>query len=124
MESSDRLSENQVYFKRCSNCKFEWDSRDSFLGDRNIVVIGYQANFKELLLGLLYFNHSCGGTITIPAYYFVDLYHGPIFDERATGNDCCPEYCLRKEELSHCSAKCECAYIREVIQTIKKWPKI
>lgn len=121
--TTDRWSKKDACFKKCSNCGFEWDSRDSFLSDKNVEAIGYQANFEELLLGLIYFNHSCGGTITIPAYYFVDLYNGPIFEDRVTGKNCCPEYCLRKGEVSPCPEECECAYIREVLQIIKNWPK-
>ena len=35
----------------------------------------------------------------------------------------CPEFCLHKSELRPCPAKCECAYVREIIQVIKDWPK-
>jgi hypothetical protein len=123
MAPNEHLSDTEPLFKRCSNCRFEWELREHFLSDKNIVVIGYQANFKQLLLGLIYFNHSCGGTITVPAYYFVDLYPGSIFEERVTASDECPEYCLNKESLEPCPAKCECSYIRDVIQIIKDWPK-
>jgi hypothetical protein len=52
-----------------------------------------------------------------------DLYDGPVFEQRKTGTEQCPEYCLRKEELASCPAKCECAYVREIIQLVAKWPK-
>ncbi|BBO71759.1 hypothetical protein DSCA_56890 [Desulfosarcina alkanivorans] len=93
------------------------------MDDPELHVIGYQPNFKKFTTGLFYFNHSCGSTLAIPASYFVDLYHGPVFQKRATGSDHCPEHCLRKEDLEPCLAECECAYIREVLQIIKTWPK-
>jgi hypothetical protein len=112
-----------IYFKKCSNCGFKWTSRDLFLTDSNLQIIGYQANFKELTTGLFYFNHSCRGTLAIQAYLFGDLYDGPIFKERATGSEECPGYCLHRDELQPCPAECECAYVREIVQIIKKWPK-
>jgi len=117
------ISIDHIYFKKCSNCGYKWTSRDSFLTDSNLHIIGYQANFKELTTGLLYFNHSCKGTLAIQAYIFGDLYEGPIFKERATGGKACPSYCLNREELQPCPAECECAYVREILQIIKNWPK-
>lgn len=108
-------------FKKCNNCGFEWDCRDTFLRDPMITIIGYQANFKRLESGSLYFNHSCKGTLTIPASEFVDLYDGPIFQVKATHTEKCPGYCLYQDELRSCPAECECAYIREVIAIIKNW---
>jgi hypothetical protein len=40
-----------------------------------------------------------------------------------TGTAECPEFCLHRSKLNPCPAKCECAYIREIIQAIKNWPK-
>ena len=117
------ISIDSIYFKKCSNCGFKWTTRDSFLTDSNLHIIGYQANFTELATGLLYFNHSCGGTLAIRAYLFGDLYNGPIFQERATGGDDCPGYCLHRDELKPCPAECECAYVREIVHMIKNWPK-
>jgi hypothetical protein len=121
--STMSISLDRIYFKKCSNCGFKWTSRDSFLTDSTLQIIGYQASFKELTTGLLYFNHSCRGTLAIQAYLFGDLYDGPIFKERATGGKACPGYCLHREELQPCPAECECAYVREIVQIIKKWPK-
>jgi hypothetical protein len=110
-------------FKRCPTCGFEWDFRESFLRDSNIDIIGYQAHFEELTAGLFLFNHLCRTTFSIKADDFKDLYDGPIFTERATGSEECPGYCLHQHELRRCAAQCECAYVREIIQIIKDWPK-
>ena len=60
--------------------------------------------------------------MAVPAGQFQNLYNGPIFEQRLTESEDCPGYCLRKDELRLCPAKCECAYVREIIQIIKNWP--
>jgi len=94
-----------------------------FLEDPALNLIGYQVNFDFLEEGLLLFNHDCNTTLAILAGKFKDLHQGPDFLGRLTNTDECPEYCLRKEELRPCPAKCECAYVRGIIQIINRWPK-
>jgi hypothetical protein len=103
-------------FKQCKVCQHVWDTRQNFVDDPGVTVIGYQANFKDLETGLLFFNHSCKNTIAISADAFSDLYDGPIFEGTKNGTDECPEYCMDKKELRPCPAECECAYVREIIQ--------
>lgn len=110
-------------FKCCPKCHFEWPRRDDFLHDPELKVIGYQVNFKNLAAGIFLFNHSCFGTLAIRAEDFLDLYHGPIFKERATGGPECPGHCLHEDDLAPCPSHCECAYVREILQLIRKWPK-
>jgi len=110
-------------FKKCSKCKFVWPTREAFLEDSNLIIIGYQVHFEELTAGLFLFNHSCDTTIAVEAGRFQDLYAGPIFRDSLAGTADCPEYCLRKRELRPCPAKCEFAYVREIIQIIRNWPK-
>jgi len=110
--------------KQCTCCGHVWHTRDAFLGDPQLEVVGYQVDFSDLLLGFFLFNHrTCESTIAVPAGLFRDLYDGPVFSQRATGTEDCPEYCLRKSELSPCPAKCECAYVREILQIVRRWPK-
>ncbi len=106
-------------FKVCPNCEYIWNTRDDFMNDPEVSIIGYQVNFNVLKAGLFLFNHSCKGTFAIEVKPFADLYDGPIFSERATGTDDCPGYCLRKENLDLCPAKCECAFVRHIIQLFK-----
>jgi hypothetical protein len=113
----------RMLFKKCPSCGFEWSTRDAFLAESNLKVIGYQVHFEELTAGLFLFNHSCLTTLAVPAARFQDLYQGPVFTERATGSSQCPQYCLHQEELTACPAHCECAYVREIIQIIRNWPK-
>ena len=111
------------YFKRCSNCGFQWKTRDEFLSDPKLEIIGYQTNFKNLTLGLFYFNHECRGTFTVQAGVFEDLYDGPIFKKRATGSEECPADCLYKDKLKPCPVQCECSCVREIVQIIKYFNK-
>jgi hypothetical protein len=112
-------------FKKCTFCGHRWQLREDFLQDAALELIGYQVNFDHLHLGLFLFNHlACGTTIGLEAGLFSDLYEGPVYKQRQTGTDRCPEYCLHERQLKPCPAECECRYVREIIQTVRQWPKI
>ena len=123
MNSTDRHVSGSTVFKKCTVCRFQWALRDDFLRDPNIEVIGYQVDFDELAEGFFLFNHSCKGTLAITAGEFNDLYDGPIFSERAEGSEDCPSHCLHENELRLCPVKCQCAYVREILQIIKNYQK-
>ncbi len=110
-------------FEKCLPCGKKWFVRDEFLKDSSLEIIGYQANFDDLAAGLFLFKHSCGATLALSIRNFNGLYEGPIFKERATGGDDCPGYCLYQDQLDSCSVRCECAYVRDIIDIIKNWPK-
>jgi hypothetical protein len=112
------------HFKICPFCSKIWPSRDEFLSDDDIILIGYQVDFEELSLGLVLFNHSvCQTTLAIRAGLFRDLYLGPVFSERRTGQTDCPGHCLKRKKLCACPAECECAWVRELLPIIRSWPK-
>ncbi len=108
------------HFMVCSNCGFSWGSREDFLADKDVIIIGYQVNFEELKAGFFLFNHICGTTFTLDVQSFEDLYNGEIFKVKETGSDQCPGHCLHKSNLDLCPVKCECAFVREIIQIVKK----
>jgi hypothetical protein len=54
---------------------------------------------------------------------FADLQAGPIFREKKKGTGECPGYCLHECNLSRCPAKCECAWVRDVLHRLSRWPK-
>jgi hypothetical protein len=111
-------------FKKCTCCDFPWASRIEFLQDGNTKLVGYQANFCQLELGYFLFNHlTCESTIAIPAGLFKDMYDGPLFSQRLTGTEVCQGFCEDMDSLEPCDAQCECAYVREIMQIIRKWPK-
>ncbi|MFZ2655821.1 MAG: hypothetical protein WAX69_12900 [Victivallales bacterium] len=110
-------------FKKCSGCGASWSDRSLFLSDPKVSLVGYQVHFQDLELGLFLFNHECGSTISIEAKNFTDLYKGPVFKDKKTGTGQCGGLCLHSEELSPCPARCECAYVREVLSIIDSWKK-
>jgi len=110
-------------FKTCQTCAYRWMTRADFLTDNHISLVGYQVNFNKLEAGLFLFNHNCGTTLSMQVKDFKDLYNGPIYRDRCTGKEECPGYCLRKDKLDPCLAKCECAFVREIMQLIKQIPK-
>ena len=111
-------------FKQCTSCGFRWSTRDQFLEDPDIELVGYQVNFVELLAGFFLFNHSCGTTLAVLSEAFEDLYDGPVFSERATGSEQCQEHCLHENDLSPCPVQCECGFVPEIIQNVKSCPKL
>ena len=107
-------------FKICPNCKHVWENRADFINDPDVQIIGYQVHFEALETGFFLFNHSCGTTFALEVGPFKDMYSGPIFQDRATGSDKCPGYCLHENNLDSCPVRCECAYVREIVQMLKK----
>lgn len=110
-------------FKQCSMCRHPWRNRDDFLADPDLEIIGYQACFDSITDGLFLFNHQCGTTLSVKVEDFDDLYEGERYEQAATGTDECSGFCLDMQELKACSASCRYAYVRDIIQLIKKWPK-
>lgn len=111
-------------FKECPCCGHTWLKRVEFMKDPNLGTVGYQVNFDNLLLGFFLFEHaSCGSSIAVPAGRFRDLYDGPVFSQNLAGTEDCPEYCFRESELRPCPERCECAYVREILQIVRHWPK-
>ena len=113
-------------FKVCTFCRKVWETRDDFLGDPELTLVGYQVNYGDLVAGLFLFHHSvpeCGTSLAIEAGEFVDMHDGPIFDQCLSGTELCEGHCGRTHDLGPCPNKCECAYVRDVLQKVKDWPK-
>lgn len=120
-----KIYKNMSEFKKCTFCGHRWPTREDFLQDAATDMIGYQVNFDNLHLGYFLFNHlTCGTTLGLAAGLFRDLYDGPVYKQRKTGAQQCPEYCLHEGQLEPCPQECECAYVREIIQMVRQWPKI
>ena len=106
-------------FHVCPNCSFVWHTREEFRNDKNVTIVGYQAYYKNLKEGLFLFNHSCSGTFAVEVGAFADLYDGLVFQENVADTDECPDYCLHEDSLLPCPVKCECAFVRDIIQMLK-----
>ncbi|MBT4483603.1 MAG: hypothetical protein HOC71_07990 [Candidatus Latescibacteria bacterium] len=106
-------------FTHCAKCETFWNKRIDFLSDTATEIVAYNPDIKYLEHGNFVFKHdTCGSNIEIQVVNFKDLYDGPIYKERKTGTENCPEYCLNSSELRPCSEECECAYVREIIQAL------
>lgn len=110
-------------FKDCPNCGKIWPSRPEFLSDPDVTLSGYQAHFIELRTGLFLFNHTCRSTLALHLNDFIDLYNGPVFSSHKLAPADCPRFCLNHRELRPCPVKCDCHFVREIIQILKDWPK-
>ena len=113
-------------FKECTNCHYKWFDRGVFLSDPAVELVGYQVNYGKLQAGFFLFNHSirdCGTSFAVEAGRFTDMHDGPIFESRAKVPEDCPGYCQDKHKLDACDTECECAYVRDVLQKVKSWPK-
>ena len=111
-------------FKKCGSCGVSWPTRVAFVSDPQVLLVGYQPNFVFLEKGLFLFNHTCESTLSIDVAAFSDLYDGPMFVEKRTGQPGCPGYCLHRTELRPCPEQCECAYVRHVLDYLKYVPKL
>lgn len=110
-------------FKTCPGCHQKWILREAMLYDPDVSIHGYQMHFTDYRLGLFYFNHindKCKTTFALNVSEFMDMYTGPVYPDVKMANGGCPMYCLRRMELNHCHQPCAGAFIREIIQTIKK----
>ena len=113
-----------MMFKRCNKCGVQWESRNDFLADPNIAVVGYQVFFENLKMGLFLFNHSCNTTVSVEADLLLDLYKGTFHTHRhPTGDRKCPGRCLNENILSPCSDECKCAFISKLLTILKHWKK-
>lgn len=109
--------------KTCPRCASEWNSIEELLSDPKVVFMGYQVNFQMPKLGYFLFNHLCGTTFALFVQNFSHLYSGEISEERKENSPECPGYCSQKSSFNNCPINCECAYILEIINTIKNYPK-
>jgi len=110
-------------FKTCPGCHTVWRTREELLGDPSVELIGFQVDITNPLGGLFLFNHDCGDTLAIGAPAFLDLSDCPVNAPPLLGTDGCEGHCLHRGDLDPCRASCECAYVREVLQIVRNWPK-
>ncbi len=108
-------------FKVCSLCHTHWNSRDEFLDDETIWLVGYQPNFARTEEGLLLFNHrraKCDTTVAVEVKDLQYLYNDPMFDESLLGTDQCRGHCLNITDLEQCDQRCTNADVRQIMHII------
>jgi hypothetical protein len=117
------MTEPAQPFKKCSTCKASWHQRVDFLSDNGIELVGYQQNYLDMKAGYFLFNHSCENTLALSVVDFLDLYNGTLFETSLDGTEECTGLCQRPDNLAACPKKCECAFVRSIMQVLLSWPK-
>ena len=96
-------------FKKCSACDKTWKTREEFLQDAEIDLVGYQSTFTMSKPGLFLFNHVCESTIAIFADVFEDMSDEEIYQSCDAHLDNHPEHCCKsatgESELNSCVCK-------------------
>ncbi len=110
-------------FKTCSFCGKKWKTREEFLSDKKVKLVGYQINYIDIEKGLFLFNHSCNTTIAIEVEEFMDLYKGVKYTENKLNTDECPGYCLDEKELQDCGNTCYYNQVRKLMLVILDYNK-
>lgn len=117
-------SDRAEYFKQCPHCAEVWPDRPALLEDPDVELVGYQSWLPDSVVGMFLLNHiACGTTLAIDANEFTDLHDGPVYAERLAFTDSCSGLCQDWSQLDACPQKCECAFVREVLQIVRNWPK-
>jgi len=96
-------------------------SRDDFLVDPSVCLVGLQVNFKGNEPGHYLFNHilgdnNCNTTLAVEVEAFLSLYKGNIFAEIKFGSPACEEHCGNVTNLAQCPVECKNAVSRKIMQ--------
>lgn len=116
--NSSSVQPSLELFKTCKNCGISWRTRDAFVYDNEVRLLGYQPNFVDISKGLFLFNHHCGNTLSVRVDGFADLYQGPVYSKSLFGSADCVGLCLHQNNMRPCLAECECSYVRHVLRLI------
>jgi len=112
------MSENAAV-KVCG-CGAVWNDYESIVQDKEMTVIGYQANMGIPDKGFFLFNHEkCKTTLAVNVTNFYPMYKGVIYTEKKKGTNECKGYCLDKENFLDCTADCSLAHIRKILVKLK-----
>ena len=110
-------------FKQCPLCEATWVDLSDFVTDLCLRVDGYQACFPDPEWGLILLTHEadhCGTTLAVRATFLKVLHDGPFWSEHRTGLDDCLRLCLDQGRLEECTAECDMAWVRAVLQWLRR----
>jgi len=108
-------------YRKC-NCGKTWKTRDEFLRDKAVKIIGYQPDFINHKYNHFLFHHKtkgCGLFFAVRASDFSDLREKECPNDLCFGHDDCPRYCTDTFELRVCSVTCRNASDRIIASKIK-----
>jgi hypothetical protein len=108
-------------FKICPTCAYIWKTRDDFLEDPSVCLVGFQINFKKTESGHYLFNHvlegsRCNTTLAVEVEAFLSLYKGSTFMEVKFGSPTCEGHCKNVSDLAQCPVECKNAMARNIMQ--------
>jgi hypothetical protein len=112
-----------VVFKTCPTCHRCWPTCEDFVGDPSLQVNGYMAVLGKPDEGLILLTHcatDCGTTVAVRAGELRCLYDGPEYPDCCAGMDVCERLCLEQDKLEECSAPCAMAWVRVVLQHLRR----
>jgi hypothetical protein len=110
-------------FRKCTQCGREWADREGFLADPAVALSGCQVDTDRPRGSALLFDHKtkdCGTTIAVGIGAFSDLYAGPVHKVNWAPSAKCPRKCFDPKNLDACPAQCASAFVREVLQVIRR----
>ena len=112
-------------FKQCGACKFEWNSVDEFINDKNVKVLWLQVipGFPDA--NCIIFEHrGCGSTISVLSTKLRHLLKREFnYTEDLYGTDECNDFCNTRDTMAACDKKCINAQDRELARMLVslKW---
>ena len=114
-------------FETCRQCRREWPDRESFLADPQVVLTGCQVDTDHPRSSAVLFDHrapGCGTTIAVPVPALQDLYAGPRHKVNWAPSAMCPGMCFDPANLDPCPAECSVAYVRQILQEVRRARKV
>lgn len=107
---------------RTCDCGKTWKTRNAFLRDKAVKIIGYQPDFVNHKYNHFLFHHrakGCGVFFGVRASDFSDLREKGCPNELCFGHDECPGYCMDTFDMRVCSVTCRNATDRVIASKIR-----
>ncbi|RJP71842.1 MAG: hypothetical protein C4532_06955 [Candidatus Abyssobacteria bacterium SURF_17] len=117
-----RSSGKQSASYRTCECGHAWKTRDDFLRDKNVKIVGYQPDFVNHKYNHFLFQHTmkgCGQFLGVRASDFQELREKECANELCFAKEQCPGYCKNTLDLRVCSVNCRNASDRMVATKIR-----
>jgi hypothetical protein len=108
----------EASFRSCGMCRKQWPTRQDFISDPELRLLGLQAvpDFPDA--NLLVFEHECGTSVSVLASRLRDLVPDAEADDPSLpllqGTESCSGFCNRLESLEACDRRCRNARDRRL----------
>jgi hypothetical protein len=113
-----------VCFKHCPTCNVLWRQQSQFLSDPEVKFLGFRPAATPESLALIVFNHArCDTRLTFTLETFAELTVFPILCASCAITHKDTDYCLAGASGRPCPALCICAFVHNVSESIRAWPK-